>query len=333
MLSVCEEIPAPSSSSSTTTSLPVTLSVSPTTANIIAPNITPAPPASFTCSYLPALIRHKAMMKLWPSSDQTTPRASSTDSNPFDAPRLNPAAASDSTAGSPRTPTSAAPFHHHLLNAPFPSNGSGTLTPLELGPLTPGAASNFAAVAATLPTTQLSLKPPDFKMKQPPVPRALSQQSRDTSPTPSASSVPSTTSAKGQLHVKLIQARGLNVQSNQARPYVVVQFEQNEFVSREATSETEKEVKGVATNMSRNGSSTALSALGAISIGKAFEAAARARAAITPSSSASSGKTSIAATKTIEGSTESGGTSGTASPGFFGGLSAHNPVWKHEVSL
>jgi serine/threonine protein kinase SCH9 len=331
MLSVSEESPASPPSPSTTTSL--TASVSAIAATIAA-NIAPATPASTSSSYLPTLLRPKTMMKLWASSDQTTPRASSTDRNPFDAPRLNPAAVSDSTtAGSPRTPTSVAPLHHHLLNAPSPSNGSGTLTPLELGPLTPGAASNFAAVAATLPTTQLSLKPPDFKMKQPPLPRTLSQQSRDTSPTPSGSSVPSTTSAKGQLHVKLIQARGLNVQSNQARPYVVVQFEQNEFVSREATSELEKEVKGVATNMSRNGSSTALSALGAISIGKAFEAAARARAAITPSSSASSGKTSIAITKSMEGSTESGGTSGTASPGMFGGLSAHNPVWKHEVSL
>ena len=281
---------------------------------------------STTPSYLPALLHPKAMLKLW-TTDQTTPKASAIDRNPFDAPHL-------SDAGSPRTPTSAAAHrHHHLLNAQPPPNGPGTgaLTPLELGPLTPGAASNFAAVAATLPTTQLSLKPPDFKMKQPPQPR---QQSRDDSPAPSSSSVPSNTSAKGQLHVKLIQARGLHVQSANARPYVVVQFEQNEFVSREPTSESEKEVKGVATNMSRNGSSTALSALGAISIGKAFEAAARARAAVTPSSSVSSGKSSISAKRSFDGSNWSGYTSGTATPGVvFGGLSAHHPVWKHEVSL
>jgi serine/threonine protein kinase SCH9 len=325
--------PKPSSpSSSTTISLAADV---PATANITT--AAPAPASS----YFPSILRPRTMLKIWAASDQTTPKASSTDRNPFDAPRLNPAASdtTTTTTGSPRTPTtSVVNLHHHLLNSQPPANGSGTLTPLELGPLTPGAANNFAAVAASLPTTQLSLKPPDFKMKQPPAPRTLSQQSRDTSPTPSASSVPSTTSAMGQLHVKLIQARGLNVQSNQARPYVVVQFEQNEFVSREPTSESEKEVKGVATNMSRNGSSTALSALGAISIGKAFEAAARARAAVTPSSSASSGKSSVTLMKFTDGATESGGTSGnassgTATPGVFGGLSAHNPVWKHEVSL
>ncbi|KAF8528809.1 Pkinase-domain-containing protein [Hysterangium stoloniferum] len=281
------------------------------------------------------------MLKLWSNlADQTTPKASAIDRNPFDAPRLNPAAASDpnshslsqpTISGSPRT-TSALSHHHHLLNTQQPSNGSGTSTPLELGPLTPAAANNFAAVAAALPTTHLSLKPPDFNMKQPPLPRNLSKPSTLDSPPPSNSSVPSTTPAKGQLHVKLIQARGLNVQSNQARPYVVVQFEQNEFVSREATSETEKEVKGVPTNTSRNGSSTALSALGAVSIGKAFEAAARARAT-TPSSSVSSGKSAIALSKAANFSADSAPTSGTATPSVFGGPSAHNPVWKHEVSF
>ncbi|KAF8592617.1 kinase-like protein [Ramaria rubella] len=269
------------------------------------------------------------MLKLWTtSSGQTTPKASAVERNPFDA---NPAVA-DSLAGSPRTPTSA--VHHHLLHAP--ANVSAPLTPLDLGPLTPAAASKFAAVAASLPTTHLSLNPPEFVMKQPPQPRNLPHQSRDASPASNASSVPSTTSAKGQLHVKLIQARGLHVQSSHARPYVVVQFEQNEFVSREPTSESEKEVKGVATNMSRNGSSTALSALGAISIGKAFEAAARARATTTttPPSSFSAPRSALAPTKTSTSSAESASTSGTASPGVFGsGLSAHNPVWKHEVAF
>ena len=58
--------------------------------------------------------------------------------------------------------------------------------------------------------------------------------------------------SRGQIHVKLISARGLNVRSVKARPYVVVQFEQNEFVSRDPTEETDKEIKGVATNLSRN---------------------------------------------------------------------------------
>ncbi|KAI0353554.1 Pkinase-domain-containing protein [Trametes cingulata] len=131
--------------------------------------------------------------------------------------------------------------------------------------------------------------------------------------TASSSSQPSGPS-KGQIHVKLIQARGLNVRSASSRPYVVVQFEQNEFVSRDPTDETDKEVKGVATNLSRNSSSTALSALGAISDKVKGNGSARSSAQATPSSSLGSGKSQLA--------------------GLFGSrISAHNPVWKHEVSF
>ncbi|KAI0750693.1 Pkinase-domain-containing protein [Daedaleopsis nitida] len=134
----------------------------------------------------------------------------------------------------------------------------------------------------------------------------------------SASMQPSGPS-KGQIHVKLIQARALNVRSSLSRPYVVVQFEQNEFVSRDPTEEGDKEVKGVATStISRTSSSTALSALGAISSkanGKAASAgSARGSAQATPSSSLGSGKSQLSA--------------------MFGSrISAHNPVWKHEVSF
>ncbi|KAI0638075.1 Pkinase-domain-containing protein [Trametes polyzona] len=130
---------------------------------------------------------------------------------------------------------------------------------------------------------------------------------------PSSSSPPSGPS-KGQIHVKLIQARGLNVRSATSRPYVVVQFEQNEFVSRDPTDETDKEVKGVATNLSRNSSSTALSALGAINDKARGNGSARGSTQPTPSSSFGSGKSQLA--------------------GLFGSrISAHNPVWKHEVSF
>ena len=64
------------------------------------------------------------------------------------------------------------------------------------------------------PTTQLSLHPPVFNIQQPPSPRR---------------SLPS---SRGQIHLFLIQARGLHVLSPQPCPYVVVQFEHNEFVSR-----------------------------------------------------------------------------------------------------
>lgn len=286
-------------------------------------------PSSSSSSYLPAILRPKAMLKLWAASgaDQTTPKASAIDKNPFDAPRLNPAAVSNNNNNNP-LPSSSIHHHHHLLN----THHAGQLTPLELGPLTPGAANNFAAVAAALPTTQLSLRPPEFKMKIPPPPRSLSQQTiRSDAASPS---VPSTTPAKGQLHVKLIQARGLNVNSIQASPFVVVQFEQNEFVSREPTLETEKEVKGIPTNISRNGSATALSSLSAINIRKAFDGPSKPRATVTPSSSVSSAKSAFSALKASEplpSTTRS--PSRTASSNVLGGLSSHNPVWKHEVSL
>lgn len=116
--------------------------------------------------------------------------------------------------------------------------------------------------------------------------------------------------SKGQIHVKLIQARSLNVRSSSSRPYLVVQFEQNEFVSRDPTDETDKEVKGIATNLS------ALSALGAInSKASSKQGSARSSALPTPSSSFGSGK-------------------GQQLQAAFGSrISAHNPVWKHEVSF
>ncbi|KDQ64630.1 hypothetical protein JAAARDRAFT_118764 [Jaapia argillacea MUCL 33604] len=141
--------------------------------------------------------------------------------------------------------------------------------------------------------------------------------------------------SKGQIHVKLIQARGLNVQTVHARPYVVVQFEQNEFVSRDPIEETGKELKGIATNLSRNNSSIALSALGAITSKDAEKRGQRGvgglggvgggkgSAGSTPSSSVSSGKSSVPPLPTTN----------TPSSLFGRSKSAHNPVWKHEVSF
>jgi hypothetical protein len=99
----------------------------------------------------------------------------------------------------------------------------------------------------------------------------------------------------------------------QSRPYVVVQFEQNEFVSREPTDETEKEVKGIAIALSRNGSSNALTALGVIAAKRAVG-----NTDTSTSSSSSSNKATLAVNTPVP---------------LFGRMSAHNPVWKHEVSL
>ncbi|KAI0347183.1 kinase-like protein [Trametopsis cervina] len=126
--------------------------------------------------------------------------------------------------------------------------------------------------------------------------------------------------SRGQIHVKLIAARGLNVRTSRARPYVVVQFEQNEFVSRDPTEESDKEIKGVATNLSRTNSSSALSALNPNLYpnpngNNHNSTQSGALKEHTPSSSAGSGK------------------AGGIASVFGARLSAHNPVWKHEVSF
>lgn len=200
--------------------------------------------------------------------------------------------------------------------------------------LTPGPAQQTGAASFAASTTSLSLHAPDFTMQAPPPPRnKLSSSSNHSSasssspskattmgnvlsgPAPSSKEA-STPVSRGQIHVKLIQARGLNVRSINARPYVVVQFEQNEFVSRDPTDETDKEVKGTAINLSlsRPSSSNAINALAAV------DAAVKRRSG-GPSSKDNSPVSSV-------GSKTSG-----LSGGLFGRLSAHNPVWKHEVSL
>ncbi|KIK65502.1 hypothetical protein GYMLUDRAFT_56205 [Collybiopsis luxurians FD-317 M1] len=266
------------------------------------------------------------MLKFWPTSpaamDQLTPRADDRgrERNPFDS--------------SPR-PSS---INHPLLtptrmslHSPFiPASAYNQDSPLTPhGPPSPNQISAHAAFAASLPTTSLSLHAPDFNMQLPP-PKSKHHQPpnkpSEAPPSPTKASQlntatkdsSSTPVSRGQIHVKLIQARGLNVRSLSARPYVVVQFEQNEFVSRDPTDETDKEVKGIATNMvSKQPSSNAMNALAAV------DAAVKRRSGgSAPGSKDNSPVSSV-------GSKGSSGLGG----GLFGRLSAHNPVWKHEVSF
>ncbi|KAF8311143.1 Pkinase-domain-containing protein [Clavulina sp. PMI_390] len=170
-------------------------------------------------------------------------------------------------------------------------------------------AAAAAAGASNGVTTPSSSKPP------------LRRNQTATPGTPS-SSHPRSNHPRGQLHVKVLQARGLNVASNQSRPYVVVQFEQSEFVSREPiASEMEKEVKGKAGPLSRTSSALALPSLAGAAnasmmagggISRAFDKAAKATTAGAPPTT---------------GSKLSG------IPSLFGVMSPHNPVWKHEVSF
>ncbi len=212
-------------------------------------------------------------------------------------------------------------IHHRLLQVP-PGTVYGTECAPAEGPLSPSA----------LPTTHLSLHAPNFDM----FPTRSSSHTPPLSTTPVSSALASSlsrphstpvSSSKGQIHVKLISARGLNTLSINSRPYVVVVFEDNEFVGRDPTNEDDKEIRGVATNLSRTSSSVALSALGAVgSKAAAQEAALRTRR---PSPVSSSSSNSTKSSLSVPGG------SGTRTPsnGLLGRRSAHNPVWKHEVSL
>ena len=231
-------------------------------------------------------------------------------------------------------------IHHRLLQVP-----SGPVYGTESapdGPLSPTSATKLNLTTTALPTTHLSLHAPDFDMhpnrsshsctpplSTTPVSSTLaSSPSRphhtQSAPTPSASS-----SSRGQIHVKLISARGLNTAAINSRPYVVVVFEDNEFVSRDPTDEHDKEVRGIATNLSRTSSSVAISTLGAV--GSKASAAAQDAASRTrrPSPVSSSSSNSAKSSLSVPGA------SGTRTPsnGLLRRRSAHNPVWKHEVSL
>ena len=225
------------------------------------------------------------MLKFWMPSGETTPKPGLSDGekpNPFDSPT---ALSSVDCNNVPTTPT--------LLLTPTFTSELVTKTQIAS------------------PTT--TFHAPVFNIMEPPKPKSKPPPSQP-SPNPQASGP-----SKGQIHVKLIQARGLNVPSLQARPYIVVQFEQNEFVSRDPTDETDKEVKGVATTLSRTSSSTALATLNAIGNRASTD---KRNGSITPNGRVPNSQPvkSLLSSKTngILGSTL---------------RSAHNPVWKHEVSL
>lgn len=92
----------------------------------------------------------------------------------------------------------------------------------------------FPVVVASTspPSIAISRVEPDFSFKT--QPSALARK-KDTGSSP-----------RGKLFVKLIAARHLSAPSAASRPYVVVTFDQNEFVSREPIHEEGEEAVGVA---------------------------------------------------------------------------------------
>lgn len=132
------------------------------------------------------------------------------------------------------------------LNAPnTPANGGRTPTTVGFGPIgTPGAAP--ATTGVTIGDTMGGVGGLGFGLHEPPkmlkainTGSGMSRSPMDGATTPTSSEQQShspSQSIRGTLNVKLIQARGLAVQKHadgeDPQPYVVMQFEQNEFVSR-----------------------------------------------------------------------------------------------------
>jgi len=205
------------------------------------------------------------------------------------------------------------------------------------------------------PTQSLTLTTPTFNLQPVPTKKPSPQTFPKTPASAKNSMQPSPATAKssahaprGQLHVKLIQARDLAVRSALSRPYVVVVYEQNEFISREPTHEGEKEVKGKPNPLSRQASSLnvtapasasqispAMNVLGGIQ--KAFDIKPKTtqsnptkNAETVAKDSAGSGEDPIQSS-----SRSSSGSSG-GSKVDKGTQSIHNaanPIWKHQVSL
>jgi hypothetical protein len=150
---------------------------------------------------------------------------------------------------------------------------------------------------------------------------------------------------KGKLLVKLICARNLASPSVNSRPYAVVTFDQNEFVSREPIREDDEEVVGIPT-VRAEGSP----------LGGSPGSSGSKEASPTPSPASGDSSKSSGLSRVLGGHRNSVGTNGhgekaeakatngeetkkeakaATSPdsSAFGTTAAYNPTWKHEVNL
>lgn len=107
-------------------------------------------------------------------------------------------------------------------------------------------------------------------------------------------------SLKGKLTVKIIEARNLVTPEANIRPYVVATFEQNEFVSREAINEHEEDARGEA---------------------------------VSPRTSSQLRSSQNAGGPKKNGAENGNGSNGAADAMDTSTASAYHPVWRHEVAL
>jgi hypothetical protein len=111
--------------------------------------------------------------------------------------------------------------------------GSCSRTPTRDSPML-RSPSRCSVANPAQPSVAISRTEPDFSFKTQP-------SSHQRSARPTNQSAP-----RGKLAVKLIEARSLSAPSRASRPYVVVTFDQNEFVSREPIDELAGDAVGVA---------------------------------------------------------------------------------------
>ena len=191
----------------------------------------------------------------------------------------------------------------------------GTRTPVGESPpdiSTDGSSSAAGTFISTSTSTMSSSK--------------LSEGSATT--TTSTSSTNTAHAPRGTLSVKLISARGLAVSPNpdvQPQPYVVMQFEQNEFVSRPprpvSSPASVPFTTAQAQPMTPGNLTRSTSGLGVGTITRAFaEAVGRGKGKKDGNGGAGGG-----ASQTQSEEVEGGSWLGKAGPG--------DPVWKEEVSL
>ncbi|BGP02319.1 AGC/Akt protein kinase [Rhodotorula toruloides ATCC 204091] len=148
----------------------------------------------------------------------------------------------DSPANNPPRRTRRSAFTDHSTSTSSSSSDSASASTATSSPMTsPSVSARSHSTSPPLPpvspppsaSTAISRTEPDFSFKTQP-----SSLTRTKHPSQSA--------PRGKLVVKLIQARHLSPPSSASRPYVVVTFDQNEFVSREPVHEEGEDAIGVA---------------------------------------------------------------------------------------
>lgn len=122
-------------------------------------------------------------------------------------------------------------LHDHTTQHRDPGTAGERSASTSSGLLTPGYNPNhMPASLVGVPTTSVTRTAPDFTMKLPPPKTKVRSDSQDSR---TAGGAP-----VGCLRVRVIEGRHLDVASKEhSRPYVVVQFDKNEFIGEEYDAE------------------------------------------------------------------------------------------------